>query len=57
VYRLVKAEGPDHARTFTIDVTVAGRSLGTGNGSSKQQAEKDAAQRALERISSEEPPA
>jgi ribonuclease-3 len=50
VYRLVRAEGPDHARRFTVDVLVGGRTLATGSGSSKQQAEKSAARRALERI-------
>jgi ribonuclease-3 len=53
VYRLLKAEGPDHARRFTIEVTVAGRSLGVGEGTSKQQAEKLAAQNALDVIRSE----
>jgi ribonuclease III len=52
-YRLVKTEGPDHARRFTVEVVVAGRSLGTGRGSSKQQAEKDAAQKALDSLSAE----
>ena len=49
-YRLVKTEGPDHARRFTVQVVVTGRSLGTGEGRSKQMAEKEAAQRALEAI-------
>jgi ribonuclease-3 len=49
-YRLVKTEGPDHARRFTVQVVVAGKPLGTGEGRSKQMAEKEAAQRALEEI-------
>jgi ribonuclease-3 len=49
-YRLVKSEGPDHARRFTVQVVVTGKSLGTGEGRSKQMAEKEAAQQALEAI-------
>jgi ribonuclease III len=49
-YRLVKTEGPDHARRFTVQVVVTGKSLGTGEGRSKQMAEKEAAQKALEEI-------
>ncbi len=49
-YRLVKSEGPDHARRFTVQVVVTGKPLGTGEGRSKQMAEKEAAQMALEAI-------
>ncbi|MEX2246486.1 MAG: ribonuclease III [Dehalococcoidia bacterium] len=49
-YRLLKTEGPDHARRFTVQVIVGGKALGTGEGRSKQMAEKDAAQRALAEI-------
>ena len=50
LYRPLKAEGPDHARRFTVEVVIDGRTLGTGNGGSKQQAEKEAALRALQRL-------
>jgi len=53
VYRVVEAEGPDHARYFTVEVTIDGRVFGKGRGKSKQQAEKEAAQAALESL--EEP--
>jgi ribonuclease-3 len=46
----VKTEGPDHARRFTVQVVVNGKSAGQGEGRSKQMAEKEAAQRALELI-------
>lgn len=46
-YRLTKTEGPDHARRFTVQVMVNGRTLGVGEGRSKQMAEKEAAQQAL----------
>ena len=50
VYRLVEAEGPDHARRFTIEALVDDRVLGTGTGRSKQLAEKEAARQALARL-------
>jgi ribonuclease-3 len=50
VYRLVEAEGPDHARRFTIEVLIDGRKRGSGKGPSKQQAEKEAAREALKRL-------
>jgi ribonuclease III len=52
-YKLVKTEGPDHARRFTVQVLVGGKPLGTGEGRSKQMAEKDAAQRALSELEQE----
>lgn len=39
----VKAEGPDHARVFTATVTVNDQHCGVGHGSSKKQAEQQAA--------------
>lgn len=56
-YRLLKTEGPDHARRFTVEVVANGRALAVGEGRSKQTAEKDAAQRALEDLEEEEEPA
>jgi ribonuclease-3 len=53
-YRLVEAAGPDHARHFTIDVVIQGRTYGRGEGRSKQQAEKEAAREALGQL---QPPA
>ncbi len=50
IYRLVKEEGPDHDKTFCVEVLVDGKVLGTGWGKSKQLAEKDAAKRALEAL-------
>ncbi len=51
-YRLVQAEGPDHARSFTIEVVVNGEVHGTGSGRSKQDAEKEAASEALRSLES-----
>lgn len=40
--------GPDHARTFEVEVCVNNQIVGKGIGSSKQEAEKDAAKVALQ---------
>lgn len=48
-YRVVEAAGPDHDKTFWVEVTVGGEFLGRGCGKSKQSAEKEAAKQALER--------
>ena len=47
-YRLVNEEGPDHDKTFWVEVVVNGEILGKGSGKSKQLAEKEAARQALE---------
>ena len=49
IYRLVEAVGPDHDKTFWVEVVVGGEFLGRGCGKSKQSAEKEAAKQALER--------
>jgi len=47
-YSVIKEEGPDHKKVFTIEVKVNGKSYGKGSGKSKQEAEQQAAQKALE---------
>ena len=42
-YHVIKEEGPDHDRLFTINVVVAGHIRGTGTGHSKQEAQSAAA--------------
>ena len=49
-YTIVKEDGPDHDRRFTVEVSVGSQSLGTGSGRSKKEAEQVAAAEALERI-------
>jgi len=49
-YRLVREEGPDHARMFTVEVLLGDKVLGQGSGASKKQAELDAARKALEAL-------
>lgn len=46
-YRTVEAVGPDHDRSFVIEVQVAGRVQAQGAGSSKQEAAQRAAAAAL----------
>jgi ribonuclease-3 len=46
-YQLIKAEGPDHDKTFQMQVMIAGKVWGEGVGSSKQQAQQQAAANAL----------
>ena len=53
-YRTVAAEGPDHAKLFTVEVVVGEQALGRGQGRSKKEAESEAAKRALEAIDSGE---
>ena len=46
-YRVLESSGPDHARTFAIEVTVMGFRCGVGSGKSKQEASQQAATGAL----------
>lgn len=48
LYRVVKSEGPDHDKTFWVEVVSEDIVIGSGNGKSKQEAEQRAAQAALE---------
>lgn len=54
-YRTVAAEGPDHAKVFTVEVLVGDQSLGQGQGRSKKEAESRAAQQALKAADIGEP--
>lgn len=49
MYRLLKEDGPDHDKMFTLGVFVNGELMGTGRGHSKQQAQVEAAAKALEK--------
>lgn len=49
VYRVVKSEGPDHNKTFWVEVLSGESVLGNGKGKSKQEAEQAAAASALEK--------
>ncbi|MDR1396607.1 MAG: ribonuclease III [Desulfarculales bacterium] len=46
-YKLLSATGPDHQKIFQVAVIVKGKTLATGTGNSKKQAEQEAARSAL----------
>lgn len=46
-YELLEATGPDHAKHYRYAVVIDGKTCGEGEGSSKKEAEQQAAQRAL----------
>lgn len=47
-YETIKEEGPDHDKTFTVGLYLEDDLITTGTGHSKQEAETEAAQKALE---------
>ena len=49
-YALTAQSGPDHDKTFTVEVSLNDRVVGTGTGSSKKRAEQDAARTAIEKL-------
>jgi ribonuclease-3 len=49
-YRVVSAKGPEHARTFFVELKLKGRAMGRGEGKSKKEAEQLAARNALKRL-------
>ena len=46
-YTVTREQGPDHAKTFEVVITIDGRSYGRGQGRSKKEAEQQAAEEAL----------
>jgi len=49
-YILESANGPEHAKSFTVAVMLEGAIVGRGTGNTKKGAEQEAARRALERV-------
>lgn len=49
-YKVIKEEGPQHERIFTVQVNVGDNIHGIGKGKNKKTAEQNAAQKALEKI-------
>lgn len=49
-YRLCREEGPDHDKTFYMEVVVNGKVLGEGAGKTKKDAEQHAAHEAMKRL-------
>jgi ribonuclease-3 len=52
----VEDDGPDHAKTFTATVALAGAVRGTGTGRTKKAAEQEAAEAAWRALSTEAAP-
>ncbi len=48
IYVLTGESGPDHEKTFTVEVRLNSNVIGTGEGNSKKRAEQAAAKQALE---------
>ncbi len=49
-YQLIGAEGPDHAKIFSVEVDLNGIPIGQGRGRSKKEAEQNAARAAIEKL-------
>ena len=49
-YALVGESGPDHDKKFEVEVSLNGKVVGNGSGSSKKRAEQDAARAAIEAL-------
>ena len=49
-YMLIKEEGPDHNKSFTVAVMIQGENMGTGTGHTKKAAEQAAAYQAIRKM-------
>jgi ribonuclease-3 len=49
-YRLAGESGPDHQKTFLVEVWVKGECMSSAEGNTKKEAEQKAARRALEKL-------
>lgn len=47
-YSLISAEGPEHKKTFEVELRLKSKVISIGRGKSKKQAEQDAARQAME---------
>ena len=54
LYDIIDETGPDHDKTFTVEVKLNGRPFGTGKGKSKKSAEQAAAKAAIHNIAKKE---
>jgi ribonuclease III len=52
-YEVIKAEGPQHARIFTVRVSIGNEVYGEGRGKNKKTAEQNAANAALNKLNIE----
>ena len=53
LYNLVKEEGPDHNKTFTVEVCIGDKMYGEGTGRTKKAAEQEAAYHAILKLRKE----
>lgn len=51
-YKLIRATGPDHSKTFEVQIFIHDDLFGVGEGPSKKSAEQSAAKKALEKLES-----
>ena len=51
VYTVVEERGPDHAKTFSVEVELDGQAIAVGSGKTKKSAEQMAAELALQMLS------
>ena len=49
-YALVGESGPDHDKSFQVEVSLNGKVVGAGSGSSKKRAEQAAAHAAIQAL-------
>lgn len=49
-YEIVRQEGEEHRKTFTVEVSILGEALGRGSGKSKKEAQMAAAREALKKL-------
>ncbi len=49
-YAVVEESGPAHRRRYVVECRVQGKTVGVGEGTSKKEAQQDAARRALEAV-------
>ncbi|MBI9073679.1 MAG: ribonuclease III [Melioribacteraceae bacterium] len=54
IYRVVKEDGPEHDKLFTIEVFIGAKPYGTGEGQNKKSTEQEAAKKALIKLKAEE---
>ena len=53
-YQIIKKSGPDHNKTFWVEVDVNGSTYGPGEGKNKKEAEQNAAESAYKRLAESE---
>lgn len=49
-YKVVKEQGPDHDKSFTVELKVGNKTMAKGTGLSKQKAEELAAQKGIDKL-------